>query len=197
MFKFESNKVSHAKIPWLTISLSVVILTVYYFYGAAAEGLVYQRDLVIRGDIKTILTSHFTHSGFNHLTFNVIAFSLIGTIIELKSRFILGMSILVGIIGINLWLILDSSMMYYCGFSGVLNCLFTVGMFMVWKETKHPFLIFVILGYIIKLLVEFISSDSIFVDMSWQSVPMAHIAGLISGVFIVLIIRMICKLTPY
>ena len=136
MFRFLNNKVSHVKVPWLTIVLSLVVITLYYVYGAAAEGLVYQRERIINGDILNIITAHFTHSGFNHLVFNVVALLLIGSIIELKSRFVLGMSIVIGVIGINLWLILDSNIMYYCGFSGVLNCLFAVGLFLVWQETK-------------------------------------------------------------
>ena len=46
-----------------------------------------------------------------------------------------------GVIGVSSWLILDDSIIIYCGLSGVLNSLFVVAIYLVWQDTKHPILI--------------------------------------------------------
>ncbi len=173
-----------APIPWFTFVLGFSVADLYFIAGPAAEGLVFDRVAISNGEYYRLITAHFIHCDIEHLAWNLVAFIILGSIIEYHSIKLLLLTITTGIIGVDIWLLYGSSLVYYCGLSGVLNGLLAMGVFLLWKDTKHPMLLVVSIAAVAKLIIEMLTHDSIVTNILWAPVPEAHAAGLIAVIIL-------------
>jgi hypothetical protein len=62
---------------------------------------------------------------------------------------------MIGTVGVDTWLWWrDPTLRYYCGLSGILNSLLTVGLLQHWRELRHPLILLPGVGAAVKILVE-------------------------------------------
>lgn len=172
----------------ITSAMVLFMAILFVTMGAAHSDLIYQRDAFLEGEIWRGLTAHMIHCDVEHLVWNILAFTILAAYLEFKSRILLIYSVVAGIIGVTGWLILDHSVTYYCGLSGVLNGLFIVILYQLYHDYKNPLIYGMVIGYALKLILEVSVQASIIMDSSWPSLPLAHIAGAISGVVIIAMI---------
>ncbi len=86
----------------------------------------------------------------------------------------------------NVWVwFVETGLSYYCGLSGVLNCLFVIAVFLLWQDTRNPILPIIFIGAFAKIILEIYTHDSILTSISWASLPTAHLVGFITGAFLV------------
>ena len=89
---------------------------------------------------------------------------------------------LIGTVGIDAWLWwCDPTLRYYCGLSGILNCLLIVGLLQQWRELRHPLILLTGVGAAVKILVETNSGQALLTHTAWPGVPVVHAAGFLCG----------------
>ncbi len=184
-------------IPWLTIGLCLGSLLLFFSLGAAPESLLYSRPAVSKWELWRLFSAHFVHCDPAHLGWNLSGLLILGALLEQR----LGARIL-GVIGISclgvsgwLWT-MKTELLLYCGLSGMLNGLLAVLLVILWRESRHPLLLFVGAGAVLKIAIEGASGQAIFTQLSWASVPGAHGAGLVAGILYLFIKRCKGKIFP-
>ena len=75
--------------------------------------------------------------------------------------------------------------MIYCGLSGALNGLLIVAVMMMWERTRNFIYFVVVLATITKIIVEYMTHQTIFTSLGPQAIPGAHAAGIIGGILVV------------
>ncbi|MCD4781743.1 MAG: rhombosortase [Candidatus Omnitrophica bacterium] len=176
-------------IPWHTIMISVGIILLHYLFMPLNALFIYNRSAIAQNEVWRLLTGHLVHYNFDHLFWNVLAFGIIGTTVELKSLKRFYRALLISFTGVGLWLWLGAyTLPEYSGLSGALNGLFVGAIWMEWKDTKQNYLILILLGAIAKIIFELLTHQTIFMQPSEQcsSVPISHLAGLMSGFVFIL-----------
>lgn len=177
------------KLPWFTLAVTFSIISIYAFFGPAPDALVWDRDLIRDGQTWRLISGHFAHADFEHLAWNAGALIILGSLLEISLTYGIRKMILANIISA----ILIHGMIYttrpdliwYVGFSGILNSYFIIALYGIWQKTRSPVAIFVGFGAIAKTCAEVLGGGSVLGIGSWQAVPQAHMAGLISGVIMV------------
>lgn len=164
-------------------------LTVLLFmgFGAANENLIFITQASTHG--WTWLSAHFTHISTEHLIWNVAALLILGLILESYSKTYLVLSILIGIVTVNLYLGTGYSLDAYAGLSGILNCLFVSAVYLIYRfepNMRTNCRLFLILG-LAKIIVEWLGDTSLFTSLIWQTVPQAHLAGYLGGIIFALL----------
>ncbi|WP_083540963.1 rhombosortase [Photobacterium sanguinicancri] len=147
--------------------------------------LVWDRSLIINGEVWRILTGNLTHTNWPHLLMNAFAFIIITFIfrkhIAVKQYTLLIISISL-VIGIGIF---ATNMGWYAGFSGVLHGLFGWGAVRDIKtKTKGGWLI--LLGLIAKIGWEQIFGGSMSSEalIGARVATEAHLIGAISGIIL-------------
>jgi rhomboid family GlyGly-CTERM serine protease len=140
------------------------------------------------------VSAHFTHISLDHLIWNVAAFAILGSIIEQTSRKVLGLSLAAGIVGVNIYLLGMFQMNAYAGLSGVLNALLITALYFLYKQPAYKLAsALTLVASLLKISVEYIYDFSLFSNLPWPAVPEAHMAGLIGGIVLVLILEVRLK----
>ena len=173
-------------IPWLTFLLSGLIISIYTFFGATPEALIF-----VSGHMSTtpwtLITAHFAHTDVYHLIWNLLPFIVLGSLLEYKSRRTMILSILLGIVSVNIYLLFVYDRHAYTGLSGVLNTILITYCFILAKSPQHRYVsLSVILASFAKCVYETTHNQSIFTELVWPSVPEAHLAGMLGGIVLVL-----------
>jgi rhomboid family GlyGly-CTERM serine protease len=184
-FRQESGHGSN-KLPWLAIVLTVIPVCAYFIFGPAPEWLVFDRNAVNQGEVWRLITAHWVHSDSEHALWDIAALGILSVVLSQYSRKILIVSLIIGMVGIDLWLwFVNQSLIYYCGLSGILNTVFVVTLFMLWREHKHHMIWVIAVGAVGKIIVEMSSRQAIFAQTSWPSVPEAHAVGFVFGIVVI------------
>jgi rhomboid family GlyGly-CTERM serine protease len=151
-----------------------------YLPEALQAQLYFDQSLLANGQLWRLVSGHWLHADIAHLQWNALAFILLASAIELRSRQLLLYSLLAGTLSVDLLLLSPlSSIQRYCGLSGVLNTLLGVTLYLYWRETRSPIVLLVGLCSILKIVIEINSGQSVFTDISWPPFPLAHLAGLL------------------
>jgi len=165
---------------------SLVSLIMYFAFTASPEWhslLYFNREAIYSGELWRLITGHFIHADTNHLIWNLLGLVILGGLIEQQGAKQYWQALGVGIIAVNFLLLSPlCSLDYYCGLSGALNALLIVAVWQQWQIQKSPLLIVLMLGYILKNLVEIFFNTSLVSQLSWQAYPASHIAGLLGGI---------------
>lgn len=179
------------RLPIVTTSISLIIVALYFIAGAMPDSLMWQHSTT---QIWQWLSTHFVHISLDHLAWNLIAFLILGSIIEQTSRKVLGLSLVAGIISVNVYLLTLFEMGAYAGLSGVLNSLLITALYFLYKQPGYRLAsILTLIASILKIAVEYCYDLSLFSKLPWPAVPEAHIAGFAGGVILVLVLELRLK----
>ena len=176
---------TRVRLPVLSAALVAVATWLWFAFGAAPEALVFDRAAVAGGEWWRIATGHWVHSDASHAALNIAALALIAPIVETASRRLLLAALLVGTVAVSAGVVWGlPEIDRYCGLSGVLNALFVAALGVMWRRHRHPILIAIGGGLLVKLALELTSGASLVVATEWPSVPAAHLAGVLGGVLL-------------
>lgn len=181
------------KFPWITVSLSAFALAAWWLPGAGAA-LQLDRTSLAHGEFWRLLSAHLTHWTTSHLAWDVAVFAVLGVVLERESRRLLGLTLAVSGLAISVvvWLF-EPNLATYRGLSGVDSALFAAW---VTAAIRHAagkrewrsvgWIGAVAIGFVAKTVVESDAQTAVFVatDPSFVPVPLAHIAGAVTGVLV-------------
>ncbi len=168
------------QLPYLTFSLTVLSIVLMLLPETWHTKLYFDRQLLANGHVWGLLSGHWLHAGTQHLLWNAPAFALLASLIELRSRWLLVASLLVGTVSVDLLLLSPLvEIQRYCGLSGILNTLLGVALCLVWRETRSAVVLVIAVLSTLKIVIEINSGHSIFTDINWPPFPLAHLAGLL------------------
>ena len=180
------------RLPIVTLSIALVVVALYFITGAMPESLIWHQPPTTR--IWQWVSAHFAHISVDHLVWNVAAFVILGSIIEQTSRKVLGLSLVAGIIGVNVYLLSMFQMSAYAGLSGVLNALLITALYFLYKQPAYKLAsVLTLIASIAKIAVEYFYDFSLFSKLPWPAVPEAHMAGLVGGIVLVLVLEVRIK----
>lgn len=175
------------KYPIITLSISAIMIALFILFGGTPESIAWFSATPVEQPWR-LFSAHFMHSDVQHLAWNVGAFLLLGSIIEQRSKGDLLMTILIGVIGVNAYLILFYNLGAYVGLSGVLNSVLVVVLHQLSQDSRYrTAALWTLVLSMLKIVFELQSQQSIFTTISWEAVPEAHLAGWVAGVVIVFI----------
>ena len=175
------------KIPFLTLSITTLIVALFVVFGSAPDHLTWFSQDGLQQPFR-LFSAHFVHSDIEHLTWNTGAFFLLGSIIEQFSRRDLVLSIFVGIMSVNVYLLLLYDLNAYVGLSGVLNSVLIAVLFTLSKQQGYQTATNSILVLsMLKIIFELYSDQSLFSSISWPAVPEAHLFGWLAGVMLIVV----------
>ena len=196
-FSFSSfpTKVQQVSIPLVVLIIS---LCAYIFDASLGDFFVYQRDLVLQGQIWRVFTGHFFHTNGFHFLLNGAAvfmlWALHGHFYTIKRYlFVFIISALICSVGIH-WF--SPNISQYVGLSGVLHGLFIWGAIEDIKaKDRTGYLL--LLGIILKIAHEqFYGASEDVASLIGATVAInAHLWGAIGGVLAVFILTLI-KTSP-
>ncbi len=182
------NVESHGslRLPWHTFILLLISFAMYMFGGPAAEGLVFDRQAIMQGELWRLLIGHWVHADLEHLAWNLIAFGILGWMIETSLGHLkLYTALIAGMCGVNAWVWwFIPGLDFYCGLSGILNTLLFVILIDGWRRSRNYIFPLVVIGATAKIGLELFQSSAIFTNTSWPAVPEAHLAGALAAVIV-------------
>jgi rhomboid family GlyGly-CTERM serine protease len=190
-------------LPVITI-LAGIFSFLLFFSGEAISFLQYDRLAIANGEIWRCLSGHWIHWSFDHFLWCVISFVVLGCLCEGISRkgYLATIMTASFVIPAVLW-VFDSNMQTYRGLSGLASSIFVFGALMMmhkaFKTKEWPMVCLSAtagLGYMAKILFEFFSGSTLFVNTHelFSPVPLAHLSGGLVGLVTALIF---CEKTPH
>lgn len=169
-------------LPWRTLLLTALALAGYLVLGAAPAAWVFDRTAVAEGEFWRLITGHWMHSDPMHGFWDIGALAFLGSMLEQRLQGKLVLALLIGNLGVNLWLWWgEPELRYYCGLSGILNTLLAVGLVNLWYDLRHPLVLLIGLGAVAKIVLEISTGQALLTETTWASVPETHAAGFLSG----------------
>jgi len=192
-------------VNWRTpyLSLIVAAITVGLYLVAPLTGLpsnspfgLLVLDKTQPMDLWRGLTAHWLHTDANHLLWNTSAILLLACLVEQRSRTLLVVALVVGMVAVSGWFAYQSLSTYYCGWSGVLNCLLLVALAgLYWgpqdaskaryRHVNNGILGVIAVGALLKSLYEYATGTALVSNTLWPSSPGAHLAGLFAGTLLI------------
>ena len=169
-------------VPWATLLLSSLALFAHLRTGAAPVDWVFDRAAIEQGEWWRLLTGHWVHSDGGHALWNIAALVVLG----LASERILGnwipVALLASTAAVDAWLWWGMShLQQYCGLFGILNGLLAAALSHQWRLSRHPLILLIGAGAVIKTTLEIMSGEAVFTQTAWPSVPESHAVGLLGG----------------
>jgi rhomboid family GlyGly-CTERM serine protease len=169
-------------LPWRSILLGAGAVVAYLVLGAAPEAWVFDRVAIAQGEWWRLVTAHWVHSDLAHAGWDIAALLLLGAVFEVRLQWRLPLALLIGTVGVDAWLWWgDPTLFYYCGLSGILNSLLSVGLLQHWRDLRHPLILLTGVGAAVKILVEINAGQALLTQTAWPSVPTVHAAGFLCG----------------
>ncbi|MBT2971561.1 MAG: rhombosortase [Candidatus Thiodiazotropha sp. (ex Ctena orbiculata)] len=167
-----------------TVLLSAIMMTVPQFHTL----FYFELSPVLSGEWWRLLSGHLIHADWEHWIWNITALAFLGSYLERRSKHLWFLAMFIGIASVNMLLLSDwSQLTKYCGLSGALNTLLVIALFHYWRETRSGWVIvaaFICLG---KLTLELFTGASLITDISWPPFPLAHLAGILAGVILIIV----------
>lgn len=173
------------RFPLITVLLLFVSGGLYVFTSVGNTFLTWTNSAP---SLFSWVSTHFMHVDMSHFVWNFAGLMILAGLIEQYSRRTLLMSLMIGVIAVDLYLLLYYQLDAYAGLSGALNSLLVVALMLLYQHEPHMQITcqFIFLMAFIKILFEWYTSISLFTSMTWQSVPLAHLAGFIGGCFYII-----------
>jgi rhomboid family GlyGly-CTERM serine protease len=167
-------------VPHLTFAL-VAIAWVVHFLPLDPALVYYGSAEIASGENWRFVTGHLVHADGDHLLWNSLGLLVLGVLVERRSRRLMALSLLAGVIAID-GLLLASGLDYYCGLSGLLNALLVAALWLEWRATRSAWVVAVAASCLLKVVVEIALGDSLFTRISWPPYAWSHLAGMVAGV---------------
>jgi rhomboid family GlyGly-CTERM serine protease len=176
--------------PIKTLIIVLMMYLLWVFFGSASEQLIYDRVLISQGEIWRLLTAHLVHLDSEHLILNLAALLVLGSLLEYLQPDWLAPALIIGVLVVTtgLWFNMPS-LLYYCGFSGVLNTLLVVVLWSVWCRSQYPLVLILGVVNILKIFVELVIGKALFSSILWPPVPEAHFLGVLGGLIMIIWLR--------
>lgn len=173
------------RLPILTIGL-IVAMTGLHWLVQDKTSLYFSATAVYQGETWRLISGHFIHADLQHFLWNCLGLSVLGTLLEYRSRTLLLIALGSGILFVTALLLSPYSQLdYYCGLSGVLNTLLLIALWLEWKLTRSWIIAVIACGTIAKTLIEVSQGASLITHISWPPYAWSHVAGLIGGLFVI------------
>jgi len=180
----------------LSVPLIVLLISLisFVFDNSLSELLVYQRTLLMQGEVWRIFSSHFFHTNGFHFLLNaaavVMLWALHGQFYTIKSYlFVFMMSAITTSIGIHSF---SPDIEQYVGLSGVLHGIFIWGAIEDIKAKERTGYL-LLLGVILKIAHEqyYGASEDVAVLIGAKVAINAHLWGAVGGVIAVILLFII------
>jgi rhomboid family GlyGly-CTERM serine protease len=169
-------------LPWRTLLLCAIAGAVFLALDPAPEAWVYDRAAILQGEWWRLLTGHWVHSDSAHAGWNIAALLACGLIFERGLRWRLPLALLLATVGVDAWLWWgEPGLQRYCGLSGILNGVIALGLVQLWRDVRHPAVMFAACGVAAKIIVETALGQAVFTQTAWPSVPETHAVGFLCG----------------
>lgn len=177
---------------WLLIS----VLGLALMLGALPvlfDGLVYERSLIIDGQVWRVFTAHITHVNRAHLLMNLGGLALILWLFPLTGplwqRVIIWLSLTAGISGWLFWL--SPEVQWYAGLSGALHGRLILGALSRWSAKQDMFDLLIAAAVGVKVIWETVlgalpASENL---INAPVLTESHLSGAVVGLALWLIIR--------
>jgi len=183
-------------LPFVSIILGVAALLLFLL-GENVSFLQYDRSAIAYGEVWRCITGHWIHWSFDHFLWCTITVVALGCICERLSRkgYIATLATASCIIPGVIWFT-DAEMQMYRGLSGLASGVFVFAAVMMMRRTylEKDWLGVILsavagLGYIGKILFEYASGSTLFVNSHevFSPVPLAHLSGGIVGLVMAVI----------
>lgn len=179
--------VSHGRftLPWRTLLLCLLAITLYWLAGVTPEYLVYSRDVITQGKLWVLFSGHWVHSDSQHAIWNIAALFILGSLFEQGLKHKLLSDLLFASLMLSVWIgFFMPELQAYCGLSGILNALLVSGCLNMWQQSKSPTLLLIPVLAFFKSLFELNQHQAIFTHTAWPSVPEAHLVGMAIGLLL-------------
>lgn len=178
---FQSEDHTVARLPLITLAMTLLSSSLMLLPSPLQEYLYFDIQAVAEFHVLGLFSGHWIHSDQSHLLWNLVAFVVLGSIIEQRSRALLLWSLATGTLFVDLLLISPlTDIQRYCGLSGVLNTLMGVTLYLYWRTTRSAWVLLVGVLSVLKIVIELSCGQAIFTDISWPPFPLAHLAGLLA-----------------
>ena len=174
-------------LPGITLLIAVVAVVVF-LVPAVSGGLIYDRALLLHGEIWRAWTAHVVHFGSSHLFWNLAVFLAAGCWAErIRPRTTRWFYLICAPVIAAALLILEPDLGRYAGLSGVgTGVLVLLGCFKLDTHSTEPtrFWVAVFGMVVVKIALETVTHAPLLVNDSsdFIVVPLAHISGAACGV---------------
>jgi rhomboid family GlyGly-CTERM serine protease len=176
--------------PWMTLLLSGLVAALFAVAGPVPADWVYDREAIAAGQAWRLFSGHLVHSDLEHLAWNLAGLAILGPIVERHlGRKLLLVALLLGslLVDLALWTGMPW-LKHYCGLSGVLNTLLLGALAALWRRSA-PLVLLIGAGSLAKILWEMLAGQALLTQTAWASVPVAHLAGWLAGLLMLLAMR--------
>ena len=181
-------------LPILTIAL-LSLLAVIHVLSPDKSLLWFGQSEITQGQYWRLVTGHLVHADWSHLVWNALGLTVLGWLIERRSRPCLAVALAAGIAAVSLLLVSPlSDLDYYCGLSGVLNALLVVALWFEWRTSKSRWVAMVAIACLFKAVFETVMGDSLITQISWPPFALSHLAGIAGGLMVLMSGRTLMKI---
>jgi rhomboid family GlyGly-CTERM serine protease len=172
-------------VPWASLLLSSLALFAYLHTGAAPVDWVFDRTAIAQGEWWRLLTGHWVHSDDSHALWNIAALVLLGLASEKSLGNWMPVALFMATAAVDAWLWWGAPhLQQYCGLSGILSGLLAAALAGQWRLYRHPLILLIGAGALVKIALEVMSGQAIFTQTAWPSVPESHAVGLLGGLVV-------------
>jgi rhomboid family GlyGly-CTERM serine protease len=179
-------------IPMITLFLFAISGCLMLLPDSVQSVFYFDRQAVAAGSYYQLVSGHFIHGDINHWLWNSLALLVLGAIIEVKSKRLLLVTLLIGIASVDALLLSPlSSINYYCGLSGILNTLLVTVFWIAWREYQLKWIIVSALLCAGKIALEMSLNNSLLTHIQWPPYPAAHLAGALAGGLLIVLFRLL------
>ncbi len=163
-----------------------------FFIPAAADILQYDPAAISGGEIWRVVTGHWTHWSLDHLFWDALAFVVLGALCELSDRraFLTCLAFSAAFIPLSIGVLMPE-VDAYRGLSGIDSALFVLAAVILLRENRGARrwgwvagVGVVLCGFAAKIVFEYATGQTIFVDSTAADmvpIPLAHVIGGIVG----------------
>ena len=179
------------RLPWLTF-IAGGLAVVAWFVPGTFDALVYDRSLILGGQLWRAITSHWVHFSASHLFWNLVILVPAGVWLERRAPTVLRPTLLLSPLAIGLALLgFAPSLARYAGISGVASAvLVALAVHGLRTEPRARLLwLGVLVLFFAKVAVEAFAHRPLnpeLAALAIRSVPLAHLVGAFVGVGTVL-----------
>jgi rhomboid family GlyGly-CTERM serine protease len=178
-------------IPILIPALAGIVLLLAAWPGSAAL-LEYRPDAVASGQIWRLLTWHAAHWSGRHLIWDLLAFLVLGSLAELRSRRLVAQGLVAGTVIVSATVFLVHPDLAACrGLSGLDCTLFAVLWWQILQaartekdRVRATVVVVAGVGFVAKTLYEFAFGQAFFAGDGFVPLPVSHLAGLAAGLLV-------------
>lgn len=184
-----ASKWNSSKFPGFTL-LVVLVSLVFYLTPVTTSWVIYDRELLLQGQIWRLFTGHLVHFSWRHLLFNLSAFAVLGCLLEFRNRgLLLWLITLTALVSSLYFLLFMPEMTKYGGLSGLVSAAVVyLSLSEIRKKTRVRFIwMLILLLFLAKVCYEVYIGEAVFAsgnNPDFIVVPSAHIVGAFMAVFI-------------